>query len=117
MTPKKHTIDAKGKSVGRIATQAATILRGKDTPSFEPNKVADVQVSIVNASKVVIGEKKLVQTIHVRYSGFPGGIKRASSKLVAEKKGRGELVRKAIYRMLPDNKLRDRIMKNLTVTE
>lgn len=117
MTQESHTIDAKGQSLGRIATKAATILRGKASPSFERNQNPNIIVKIVNAGSVQVTEKELVQKVYVRYSGYPGGIKHESAKSVRGKKGTSEMVRRAVYRMIPNNKLRDQIMKNLIVSE
>ncbi len=117
MKTTSHTIDAKGQSLGRIATRVAMLLRGKTSPTFERNKNPGVLVKVINAGAITMTEKKLIQKTYVRYSGFPGGIKHESAKAAREKKGSKEMVRRAVYRMLPDNKLRDGIMKNLTVSE
>ena len=113
----EHIIDAKNQSLGRVASKAAILLRGKGSATFEPNKNPGVRVKITNAIAVEIGEKKLLQKIYVRYSGYPGGIKRESGKQLRAKKGNAELIRRAVYRMLPGNKLRSRIMKNLIISE
>lgn len=112
-----HTIDATGKSLGRVASAAAKILLGKQSTDYTRNKTADVKVVITNASKAKFTEKKLRDTLHERYSGYPGGLKQLSAALVADKKGFSELFKLAVYGMLPGNKLRPLRMKNLTVTE
>lgn len=113
----KHTIDAAGKKLGRVASEAAVYLIGKNQAGFARNKVSGVAVEIINTSKADISEKKLLQKKYVRYSGYPGGIKSPSMKNVIAKRGYGEIFTLAVYGMIPSNKLRARIMKNLTVKE
>ncbi|MSU55570.1 MAG: 50S ribosomal protein L13 [Candidatus Taylorbacteria bacterium] len=113
----KKTIDATGKKLGRVASEAAIYLIGKDKSSFARNKVSGVPVEILNASKADISEKKLKDKRYVRYSGYPGGLKGPAMKDVIEKKGYAEIFTLAVYGMIPSNKLRPLIMKNLTVSE
>lgn len=114
----EYTIDVKteNKTLGRIATQAATILRGKNTPQFTPNVAPDVKVMITNASSLELSPKRL-EELYLRYSGYPGGQKASTKAKVIAKHGYSEIFRKAVYGMLPKNKLRDQMMKNLIVTE
>jgi large subunit ribosomal protein L13 len=114
---KEHTIDASGKSVGRIATEAAVLLMGKDTPAFRKNIAPDVKVTITNAASAKIDAKKLKTKIYQRYSGFPGGRKERTMEEVIDVKGYAEIFEKAVYGMLPANKLRSVLMKNLTISE
>lgn len=111
----KYTIDAQGKKLGRIASEAAKLLRGKGSASYTPNELPDAQVEILNASKLSIAEKKAAQTIYQRYSGYPGGLKETKLSEFVTKKGYGELLRKVILGMLPRNRQRSRIIKRLTV--
>ena len=111
------TIDAKGKKIGRVASQAAKILMGKATPDYAKNKVSAVKLTIENVSKADISAKKLETTIYKAYSGYPGGLKEESMKQVVARKGYGEIFRDAIVGMLPDNKLAAIMLKNLTITE
>ena len=113
----EHTIDANGKKLGRIATSAATILMGKDRTDFVRNAIPDVKLKIVNASKIFITNKKMEEKIYKNYSGYPGGLRERTMKKVVEDKGMSEPLRIAIKGMLPKNKLRDQMMKNLTITE
>lgn len=113
----EHTIDAKGKKLGRIASEAAVLLMGKNDPNFQKNQVAANKVVIVNASEAAISEKKKGEKIYKRFSGYPGGLKERTMSHVIDKKGYSELFTKAIYGMLPANKLRAKMMKNLTVSE
>jgi len=113
----KHTIDAKGKAIGRVATEAARYLNGKMSPTFERNKKDDVVVTIINASGMTITQKKARTVKHIRYSGYPGGKTETPLAKVIEKKGYGELIKHAVKGMLPANKLRPLLMKNLIITE
>ncbi len=112
-----HTIDAKGKKLGRIATEAAVLLMGKNLPTFKRNAVTEVKVSITNASKISASEKKMLEKDYARYSGYPGGLTKETMAHLSERKGYSEVVRKAVFGMLPKNKLQRQIIKNLTITE
>ena len=112
----KYTIDAKGKRLGRIASEAAHHLLGKDDVDFARNTAADVEVEIVNASKLNIKAKKLSQNKYMRYSGYPSGLKARSLQEVIDKLGYEEVVEKAVFGMLPSNRLRPNLMKKLTIT-
>jgi len=113
----EHTIDASGKSLGRVATQAAVFLMGKDSPAFARNVAPTVKVTIVNASKTKIDPKKMKEKTYQSYSGYPGGRKVINMGKMIEKKGYEEVFRKAVRGMLPSNRLRQVMMKNLIVTE
>jgi len=114
---KTYTIDAQQKKLGRIASEAAKILMGKTSVDYAPNKVADVKVLVVNASKLDIDAKKKGEKEYNRYSGFPGGLFTTTLGAMIEKKGYGEAVRIAVEGMLPKNKLQAKMIKNPTVTE
>lgn len=113
----KYTLDAENKRIGRIATQAAIFLMGKNTTAFQKNIAPDVTVEIKNTSKALIDEKKMDQKTYSRYSGYPGGLKQPTMKQVVAKKGYSELFKKAVSGMLPKNKLRAKMMNNLKITE
>jgi large subunit ribosomal protein L13 len=113
----KYTIDAQNRPLGRVATEAAALLNGKNTTDFAKNIVTDVHVEIINASKVKITGNKMNDRMHKRYTGHPGGLRELSYRQVVEKKGHKELFVHAINGMLPKNKLQDVRMKNLTITE
>jgi large subunit ribosomal protein L13 len=111
------TIDASGQSIGRIASRVAHVLLGKDQTDFAKNKTAPVQVVVQNMRRAVItGAKRTDKTLK-RYSGYPGGLKTPSLDVVIAKKGHGEVLKKAVERMLPRNRLRTLRMKNLTINE
>ena len=117
MTPKEYILNAEGKKLGRLASEAAKLLIGKGTPDFVRNQTALVKVKVENAGKLAIDERRLTAVTHQRYSGYPGGRRVETGKAVAQKKGMSELVRHAVWGMLPKNKLRSRMFKNLIVTE
>jgi large subunit ribosomal protein L13 len=117
-TKSTYTIDAAGKSLGRVASEAAKALMGKTRADYVPHKRSDVSVTISNASKLYIRERKRTGKIYHTYSGYPGGMKRESlSSLSSRKKGNGEALKRAITRMLPRNTMRTARFKNLIVTE
>lgn len=116
MDKNNHTIDAAGKTLGRVATEAAKALMGKMRADYTPNKSSNVKVTVENASKIYTREKKRREKIYTNYSGFPGGLKRESLAMLNARKP-GEAVRRAVERMLPRNTMRTARMKNLTVNQ
>lgn len=113
----KYTLDAENKKIGRIATQAAVYLMGKNQNDFTKNNVADVKVEIKNASKVSVNQTKFETKTYSRYSGYPGGLRQPTMEQVVAKKGFSEVIKEAVSGMLPKNKLRSRMLKNLIITE
>jgi large subunit ribosomal protein L13 len=116
MEKKIYTIDAKGQKLGRVASKASALLIGKNSTSYARNKVFDVQVIIENASGLDIFEGKL-KTAYRKYSGYPGGLYEKSMEQVIEKKGKSGLLKLAISGMLPKNKLKSKVIKNLVIKE
>jgi len=116
-TQEQHTINASGKHLGRVATQVAMLLMGKHRTDAARHVVAPVSVTVEHASKLLLSERKRTQKMYERYSGYPGGRRTSSMQKVIEQKGYAELVRKAVYGMLPNNRLRAQRMKHLAVTE
>jgi len=113
----EHVIDAKGKAVGRVASLAASLLRGKNSPQFERHKnPTDSSVKIVNAALAKISPKKAREKIYKRYTGYPSGLLETRMEELIEKKGHQEVFRKAIQGMLPRNKLRKELMQRLIVS-
>jgi large subunit ribosomal protein L13 len=110
-----ETIDATDKTLGRIATQAAILLRGKNLPTFAHNVMPSVHVKIINASKLRFTGKKLDQKRHYHFSGYPGGLRETKLRDMFEKNPE-RMVKLAVLRMLPDNKLRKRFILRLQVT-
>lgn len=113
----KYTIDATNKKLGRVATEAATLLMGKNRPDFERHILSPTNVEIINVSHLELTQKKMKNEKYVRYTGYPGGLRSEPMDRVINKKGYGEIVRRAVYGMLPANKLRSRMMKNLVIKE
>jgi large subunit ribosomal protein L13 len=111
----EYNLDATGEKLGRLSTKIAVLLMGKNRTDFQKNRVVDVKVNISNVSKLDISKKKIEQKEYSRFSGYPGGRKVEKMGKVIEKKGEAELVRKAVRRMLPSNKLRPVLMKNLII--
>ncbi|HEY4512440.1 MAG TPA: 50S ribosomal protein L13 [Candidatus Paceibacterota bacterium] len=112
-----QTIDATNEKLGRVATRAAAILIGKDKTTFVKNKIVGDKVKIINASKLLIDEKKRVEKTYARYSGYPGGLKKPSLEMTVAKKGYKEILRHAVSGMLPKNKLRTKFLLNLEINE
>jgi len=113
----QHTIDANGKRLGRVATQVATLLMGKHKSDVVKNVALPIEVKVENVSKLLITEKKKNEKTYVRYTGYPGGLRKMSMQKLIEKKGYSEVFKKAVYGMLPSNRLRAQRMKNLIVSE
>jgi len=113
----EHTINAAGKKLGRISSEAAKVLLGKTSADFENHKVADVKVTISNASKMDISDKKKQQEVRKRYSGYPGGQKVESLGEHIARVGIAQAVQNTVKKMLPKNRLRDLRLKNLTILE
>jgi large subunit ribosomal protein L13 len=117
MTTINHTIDATDKALGRIASEAAALLNAKDSVNFVKNRVADVTVTVTNATKLKVTGNKMNESVHKSYSGYPGGLKEMPLKYVVEKKGYAELITHAVKGMLPKNRLQDIRIKNLIITD
>jgi large subunit ribosomal protein L13 len=113
----KYTIDATGKRLGKVAVEAATLLQGKNRADFARHTVAPVHVTIENASKMDMTEKKSKGTIYQSYSGYPGGRRVETLEHLGGRLGYKEAVRRTVKGMLPKNKLQAVLMKQLTVTE
>lgn len=109
------TIDAQDKSLGRVASAAAKILIGKHQTDFAKNKVADVEVKIINADKVRVSGNKVKAKEYIRYSGYPGGQKIESYEQLTARRGKAEAIRLAVLGMLPKNKLQTPRIKLLTI--
>ncbi len=114
---KEYKIDASGRKLGRVASEVASILLGKNNPDFQKNKIADVKVDVINSSKMDISEKKSATKIYTNYSGFPGGLKKRTLGEIATKKGYAEVLKKAINGMIHNTRLKKDTLKNLTIKE
>ncbi|MEK7088574.1 MAG: 50S ribosomal protein L13 [Patescibacteria group bacterium] len=110
-------IDAEGRTLGRVASEIASSLIGKTNASYERHIYSGFKVKVINASKLKITAKKLEEIYHTRYSGYRGGLRVLKGTETAEKKGLKELIKLAVYHMLPGNKLRREMVKNLEVKD
>ncbi len=117
MEKKTYTIDATGGKLGRIAAQAVVILTGKNRTDYARNKVFPVSVIVENVAKLDLPEKKMTEKIYKRYSGYPGGLYEKSMQQIVEKKGKGAVLKLAVSGMIPHNKLKSRIIKNLVIKD
>ncbi len=107
-------IDADGYSLGRVASRAATVLRGKNRPDFTPHQDAGDFVIVINADKVQLTGAKEKEKLYHRHSGYPGGIRTTSAgKMRQEKPER--LIEMAVRGMLPKNRLGRRLFTKLKV--
>ena len=111
---KEYTIDAKGKILGRLAVEAAVLLRGKNTANFLPRITPENIVKVINTDLMKFTGKKLKQKTYYRHSGYPGGLKEETLEKLFVRDSR-EVLRLAVYGMLPKNKLRDRMITRLFV--
>lgn len=109
-----HTIDASGKILGRLATEVATILMGKNKPNYVPYLDVGDFVVVTNASKVKVSGKKAQSKTYTRHSGYPGGLKvETFDKLLTRKSE--YIIEHAVKGMLPGNKLGKKMIKKLKV--
>ena len=107
-------VDAKNKTLGRLASKIAIRLRGKHKPEFSPNADLGDYVVVINAKKISVTGKKLTQKKYYRHSGYPGGIKHKSLGQVLEDSP-SKAIKSAVKGMLPKNKLGKNMMKKLKV--
>ena len=107
-------IDGSGKIVGRLASEIATYLMGKNRPDFEPHIDRGAVVKLKNADKVVFTGKKEEQKVHFLSSNRPGGIRRLSMPKLREERP-GEIIRHAVKYMLPKNRTQNDRMKRLII--
>ncbi|KAA1422304.1 50S ribosomal protein L13 [Mumia zhuanghuii] len=111
---KWHVIDASDVVLGRLAVQTATLLRGKHKPTFAPHVDNGDFVIIVNAEKVALSGNKREDKLAYRHSGYPGGLKQVAYGDLLDKDAR-KAVEKAVWGMLPKNRLSRAQMKKLKV--
>ena len=107
-------VDASGKTLGRLATQIADMLRGKGKPAYTPHVDTGDFIVVVNAEKIAVTGSKLDTKIYYRHSGYPGGIKQRTLREQLERRPT-EVIRKAVKGMLPKNKLASAQLTKLKV--
>lgn len=113
---KTYNFDATGKRLGKLATEVAVILLGKNEADFAKHKVANVTVTISNASKLDVPEKKEFE-IYQSYTGYPGGRRTETLIHLAKRLGYAEVIKRTIAGMLPNNKHKKLLLAKLTITE
>ena len=111
---KWYLIDAEGQTLGRLATEIARLLRGKNKPQYTPHIDTGDFVVVVNAEKVVVTGKKAEQKVYYRHSGYPGGLKETSFESMLERKPT-EILRRAVRGMMPKTRLGRRQLKKLKI--
>jgi large subunit ribosomal protein L13 len=99
-----YVVDAEGQTLGRLATEIARLLRGKNKPQYTPHVDTGDFVVVVNAEKVVVTGKKAEQKVYRRHSGYPGGLKETSYEQMMERRPT-EILRRAVKGMMPKNRL------------
>lgn len=114
MQQKWFVVDASGKVLGRLATQLATRLRGKHRPDFTPHLDTGDAIIVVNAEKIRLTGRKLDQKMYHRHSGYLGGLKSVNARTMLDKKPE-DVIRLAVKRMMPKNKLARQHMKKLKI--
>ncbi len=110
-----HTIDANGQILGRLASRIAILLQGKRNTNYVPNEDRGDAVEVTNIKGIIITGKKATQKEYKHFSGYPGGLK---SKKYSElfKENPKEVLRLAVHRMLPKNRLRATMIKRLKIS-
>jgi large subunit ribosomal protein L13 len=109
-----YVVDASGQVLGRLATQIATLLRGKHKPTFTPHLDGGDFVVVTNAEKIRVTGRKAEQKVYYRHTGYPGGLKMTSYKMMREKHP-DRILRQAVKGMLPKNRLGRRLMTKLKI--
>jgi len=111
---KWHFIDASDRVLGRLATEVAELLIGKDKPDYSPNQLMGDKVVVTNSSKILVTGKKCSDKNYYRHSNYPGGLKRETLEDVM-RRNPSKVITMAVDGMLPRNKLRKRMISNLYV--
>lgn len=107
-------IDARDKRLGRVATEVAYLLRGKHRPTWLPYKDEGDVVVVINTNHLNIVPRKLKGKMYFRFSGYPGGLKKEPLESLMERDST-EVIRRAVYGMLPPNKLRQKMIGRLKI--
>jgi large subunit ribosomal protein L13 len=111
---KWYVVDAEGKHLGRLATEIVRLLRGKNKPQYTPHVDVGDFVVVVNADRVVVTGRKAEQRVYRRHSGYPGGMKETSYEQMLARKPT-EVLRKAVYGMMPKTRLARKQFKKLKI--
>ncbi|MCF8009165.1 MAG: 50S ribosomal protein L13 [Halanaerobiales bacterium] len=111
---KWYIVDAKDKTLGRLSSKIATVLRGKHKPEYTPHVDTGDFVIVVNAEKVALSGKKWDEKMYYKHSQYPGGLKEMTYGELKKKKPE-EIIRHAVDGMIPNNKLGKKMMKKLKI--
>ena len=111
---KWYVVDAEGKHLGRLATEIVRVLRGKNKPQYTPHVDVGDFVVVVNAGRVAVTGRKAEQRVYRRHSGYPGGMKETSYEQMLTRKPT-EVLRKAVYGMMPKTRLARKQFKKLKI--
>jgi large subunit ribosomal protein L13 len=111
---KWYVVDAEGKHLGRLATEIVRVLRGKNKPQYTPHVDVGDFVVVVNADRVAVTGRKAEQRVYRRHSGYPGGMKETSYEQMLARKPT-EILRKAVYGMMPKTRLARKQFKKLKI--
>lgn len=111
---KWYVVDAEGKTLGRLASEIATVLRGKNKPTYTPHVDCGDNIIVINAEKVSVTGKKKKDKVYISHSGYPGGRKEVPYEEMMVKKPE-EIIRHAVKGMLPNGKLGRQMFKKLYV--
>lgn len=114
VTRELHKFDATGKAVGRLATEIAIILRGKNKPEFERHIDCGDIVQVSNIDKLVFTGKKIEQKKYYKHSGYPGGLKETKMSDLVETNP-GDILKRAVREMLPPVKFRKDMLRRLII--
>jgi large subunit ribosomal protein L13 len=114
ITRRWHIVDVKGKTIGNAATDIAVLLMGKDKPNFVRHLDCGDFVVVINSKYVESTGKKEKEKMYGRYSGYPGGLKQKALWQIRQENP-NEIIRHAVWGMLPTNKLRDRLVTRLYI--
>lgn len=111
---KTYLIDATDKTLGRLATKVATLLMGKDKPFFAYDQLCGDSVVVINAEKIYVTGTKKETKVYTHYTGYPGGLRTYNFENLMERKPE-EIIKRAVSRMLPKNKLGAEMLRRLRV--
>lgn len=114
VTRKWYVIDAKDKTLGRLASQVASILKGKHLPTYTPHVDTGDHVIIINAEKIRLTGKKLQDKKYYRHSGYPGGIKSTTAGELLQRHPE-RVIKSAVWGMLPHNRLGRKMIKKMKI--
>lgn len=107
-------VDAEGQSLGRMSARIAHVLRGKHRPSFAPHQLCGDHVVVINAAKLAIPQRKLLQKTYRKHTGYVGHVKSRTLKQMMDESPE-QVIEIAVRRMLPANRLRPQMLKRLHI--